>query len=77
MMSWLLSTDLKLKSEESSGVYCIEKGEVCRVAVELTRLVEGGWICNCGRRDVCFILAFIKTGFYMSWFIFAVLTKFV
>jgi hypothetical protein len=42
-----LSAELKLKREESSGVCYIEKGEESRVAVELTRLVEGG--VECGR----------------------------
>jgi hypothetical protein len=43
-----LYAEIKLKREESRGVCCIDKGEAGRIAVELTRLVEGGYV-DCGR----------------------------
>ena len=39
-----MSVESKLEREESRGVCCIEKETAGRVAVELTRLVEDGYI---------------------------------
>ncbi len=49
-----MSVESKLKREKSRGVYCVDKRKAGRVDVELTRLVEYGYLTVVGKASILY-----------------------